>query len=80
MKNQTIKELEANLNKHKNERVCVIGTMCCGKTTLLKQIPNCVDMDEELFSQLTKEEAKFICQMPWTKKSAMKSIDLYMKK
>lgn len=41
--------------------------MCCGKTTLLKQIPDCVDLDDELWPQLTKEEAEFISQTPWTK-------------
>ena len=62
-----IEELNAIFNKHKNERVCVIGTICSGKTSLLKQIPNCIDVDDELWSQLTKEEATFISQTPWTK-------------
>ena len=57
-------ELIAIFTNHAQERICVVGTMCCGKTTLLKQIPNCVDMDEALFSNITKEEAEFICQTP----------------
>lgn len=65
--NETINTLKAIFEKYKNERVCVIGTICCGKTTLLKQIPNCVDLDAELWPQLTKEEAAFISQTPWTK-------------
>lgn len=63
---ETLKELQAILAKHVNDRVLILGTMCCGKTTLLRQIPGGVDMDAELFSQLTKEEADFVCQMPWT--------------
>ena len=30
--NKTINALKVIFEKHKNERVCVIGTMCCGKT------------------------------------------------
>ena len=64
--NRTIEELTEIFVKHKEERICVIGTTCCGKTTLLRKIPGCVDMDDELFSRLTKEEADFVCQTPWT--------------
>lgn len=46
-----------------------IGYQCVlkEKSTLLKQIPGCVDLDDELWPQLTKEEADFISQTPWTK-------------
>ena len=64
---ETINTLEAIFEKHKDERVCVLGTTCCGKSTLLKQIPNCVDMDEALWPLLTQEEIDFVCQKPWTK-------------
>lgn len=63
---ETINVLKAIFDKHKNERICVLATTCCGKTTLLKQIPDCVDLDNELWPQLTKEEAEFISQKPWT--------------
>lgn len=63
---ETINALNAIFEKHKKERICVLGTTCCGKTTLLKQIPRCVDLDDELWPQLTKEEADFISQKPWT--------------
>jgi energy-coupling factor transporter ATP-binding protein EcfA2 len=65
--NETLEQLKAILDNHKNERVCVIGTICCGKTTLLRQIPNCVDLDAELWPRLTKEETAFLSQTPWTK-------------
>ena len=64
---ETINALNAIFYKHKDERICVLATTCCGKTTLLKQIPDCVDLDDELWPQLTKEEAEFISQTPWTK-------------
>ena len=53
---ETINTLNAIFEKHKNERICVLATICCGKTTLLKQIPDCVDLDDELWPQLTTEE------------------------
>lgn len=59
---ETINALNAIFDKHKNERICVLATTCCGKTTLLKQIPGCIDLDDELWPQLTKEEAEFIKQ------------------
>ena len=63
---ETINALKAIFDKHKNERICVLATTCCGKTTLLKQIPDCVDLDDELWPQLTRAEAEFISQKPWT--------------
>ena len=63
---ETLNTLTAIFAKHKKERVCVLGTICCGKTTLLRQIPGCVDLDDELWPQLTEEEKNFICQKPWT--------------
>ena len=66
-KEETINALKAIFEKHKNERVCVVGTMCCGKTTLLSQIPGCVDLDHDLWPRLTEEEAAAINIMPWTR-------------
>ncbi len=63
---ETINTLNAIFAKHKNERICVLATPCCGKTTLLRQIPDCIDLDDELWPQLTPEEAAFITQKPWT--------------
>ena len=63
---EIVNSLKAIFEKHENERICVLATTCCGKTTLLRQIPNCVDLDDELWPQLTKEEADFISQKPWT--------------
>lgn len=63
---ETLNALNAIFGKHKDERICVLATTCCGKTSLLRQIPGCVDLDDELWPQLTKEEAEFISQKPWT--------------
>lgn len=63
---EIINSLKAIFEKHVNERVCVLATTCCGKTTLLRQIPDCIDLDDELWPQLTQEEADFISKKPWT--------------
>ncbi len=63
----TINVLNAIFEKHKNNRICVLGTTCCGKSTLHEQIPETVDMDEELWPRLSREEEAYICTKPWTK-------------
>ncbi len=64
---ETINTLEAIFERHKNERIYVLGTTCCGKSTLISQIPNCVDMDSIAFIDITAEESAIINQTPWTK-------------
>ena len=39
---ETINALNAIFEKHKNDRICVLGTTCCGKSTLQEQIPGTV--------------------------------------
>lgn len=65
--NETINTLKAIFEKHKNERVYVLATICCGKTTLINQIPGCIDMDSIAFVDITEEEAAILNQTPWTK-------------
>ena len=66
--NETINTLKVIFEKHKEERVCVIGTICAGKTTLLKQLSqyNCEDLDAVLWPNLLEEETAFLSQTPWT--------------
>jgi broad-specificity NMP kinase len=64
---ETINALNAIFEKHKNDRICILGTTCCGKSTLQEQIPGAVDMDVVLWPQLTKEEEAYICKKPWTR-------------
>jgi len=66
--NEITNALRAIFEKHKDERVCVIGTMCCGKTTLIKQLSgqNCIDMDDEFWSQIPQEEIDIFSQTPIT--------------
>jgi GTPase SAR1 family protein len=66
--NETVNTLKTIFEKHKNERICVIGTMCCGKTTLIKRLShNCIDMDDEFWPQISEEEIEVLSQTPITK-------------
>lgn len=61
-----IGELKNILDCNKDKRIVVVGTTCTGKTTFLKTIRECFDMDALVFPKLTKEEADYVCQTPWT--------------
>lgn len=63
---EAINILQEIFKEHKKERICVLGTTCCGKSTLLTQMSDCVDMDEVLWPLLNKEEREYVCQTPWT--------------
>ena len=67
--NETVNALIDIFKKHENERICVIGTMCCGKTTLVRKMSqyNCVDADAELWPQIPKEKMDALSQRPITK-------------
>ena len=70
--NETLNTLRAIFEKHEQERVCVIGTPCVGKTTILKQLPeyNCEDLDDVLWPIIPQEEMGLFNKLvkePWTK-------------
>lgn len=60
------RELVELFDKYYDNRICVLGTTCCGKSTLQSQFIETVDMDEVLWPTLSKEEESYICQKPWT--------------
>lgn len=69
--NETLNTLRVILETHKEDRVCVIGTTCVGKSTLLNQLPeyNCEDLDEVLWPNISEEEKelmKHLLKTPWT--------------
>ena len=59
-------KLQKVLDENQDKRIIIVGTMSTGKSTLQKLIPNVSDMDELLYPQLTKEEAEYVGQVPWT--------------
>ena len=62
------KTLEEIFNENQNKRIVVLGTTCCGKTTIVKKLAYTRDMDKEIFPLLSKEETEYVCQQPWTEK------------
>lgn len=53
-------------NENSDKRICVLGTTCTGKTTLINDLNIGLDMDKEIFPLLTKEENEYVCSTPWT--------------
>ena len=71
-----IEELAQIFNENKDKRICVLGTTCTGKTTLINESNMGVDMDEEIFPLLTEEENEYVCQTPWTEEIGNKMDEL----
>lgn len=68
-------ELRKIFNDNKDKRICVVGSSCVGKSTLLNHLPEAVDMDDILFGdkekgvdpKLTPEEIEYVCGL-WDEK------------
>ena len=71
-----IEELRQLFIDNKDKRICVLGTTCTGKTTLINEYNIGVDMDEEIFPLLTEEETEYVCQTPWTEEIGAKMDEL----
>lgn len=71
-----IEELRQIFIDNKDKRICVLGTTCTGKTTLINESNMGVDMDEEIFPLLTEEENEYVCQIPWTEEIGNKMDEL----
>ena len=59
-----------------DKRICVLGTTCTGKTTLINEANIGLDMDEEIFPLLTEEETEYVCRTPWTEEIGQKMDEL----
>lgn len=66
MKEANIENLREIFDKNKDKRICVLGTSCTGKTTILEKFNIGLDMDKEIFPLLSKEEIDYVCATPWT--------------
>lgn len=69
---EILRILEDNADK----RICVIGTTCTGKSTIINNIGVGIDMDSEIFPLLTKEETDYVCSSPWTEEIGNKMDEL----
>ena len=69
-------ELTEIFNHNKDKRICVLGTTCTGKSTLINELNIGKDMDKEIFPLLTDKEKKYVCSTPWTEKIGNKMNEL----
>lgn len=75
-----IQKLKEIFLENKDKRICVLGTTCTGKSTIIRETNLGVDMDEEIFPLLTKEENDYVCSSPWTEEIGKKMDELVRKK
>ena len=71
-----IEELVQIFNENNDKRICVLGTTCTGKTTLINKSNIGVDMDKEIFQLLTEKETEYVCRTPWTEEIGNKMDEL----
>lgn len=71
-----IEELKDIFINNRDKRICVLGTTCTGKTTLINKYNLGNDMDKEIFPLLTKEEEQYVCSTPWTEEIGAKMDEL----
>jgi len=62
----TIQQLKDIFSNNSEKRIIVLGTSCAGKTTLLKSLPECLDMDTLIWERLPKEIQKELSAPSWT--------------
>lgn len=77
---ENIDNLVAIFNENSNKRICVLGTTCTGKTTLINESNIGLDMDKEIFPLLTQEETDYVCSTPWTEEIGNKMNELVRSK
>lgn len=75
MKTTTLKQLKQILDNNKDKRISVLGTTCVGKTTLLKDIPEGIEISQ-LAPPLSEEDRNFYYKAPITRKNEEKRFDL----
>ena len=80
MRKLSVDNLMEVFNEHKDKRICVLGTTCTGKTTLINELHIGLDMDEEIFPLLTQEEKEYVCSTPWTEEIGEKMDELVRSK
>lgn len=67
-------------DENKEKRICVLGTTCTGKTTLINKLNVGEDMDQLIFPLLSQEESDYVCQTPWTEEIGKKMDELVKNK
>jgi len=62
----TVQKLRQIFYENSDKRILVLGTMCAGKTTLVKSLPECLDQDEICWALLPKELEEKLSKGSWT--------------
>lgn len=76
MQTATPENLIKIFTNYQDKRICVLGTTCTGKTTIINNLNIGEDMDELIFPLLTEEETEYVCQTPWTEEIGAKMDEL----
>ena len=71
-----LEEIRQIFNNNKDKRICVLGTTCTGKSTLIKELNIGIDIDKEIYPQLTSEEIEYFDNTPWTEEVGNKFDEL----
>jgi len=64
--NHTIQKLKEIFENNIEKRILVLGTTCLGKTTLLKSLLECRDMDALVWELLPKQTQEELSASSWT--------------
>lgn len=74
--NASIDNLTKIFAENSDKRICVLGTTCTGKTTLINQLNIGEDMDTLIYPLLTQDESDYVSQTPWTEEIGQKMDEL----
>lgn len=72
---KTLEQLKKILRENGDKKITVLGTTCVGKTTLLKNIPEGIEISK-LAPVLTDDEKDFYYNAPMTDKNEEKRLNL----
>lgn len=68
----TVQKLKEIFENNSEKRILVLGTTCAGKTTLLKSLPECLDMDALVWELLPEELQEELSCPAWTDEMSKK--------
>ena len=63
---RVVRQLTQLFKTHRDKRILVLGTTCAGKSTLVRNFPECLDQDDVCWELLPRELEKKLSGGPWT--------------
>jgi len=61
---KVLSQLQTIFAKNKDLRICVVGASCIGKTTLVRDLPECIDHDYIVWELMPKDIAEKLKTFP----------------